>query len=161
MPGAQAVDLLDSCQIAPRYAVSEFEGYADQGNLHVDFLLSRGLPGYVPADTAAGRRTNVLKACNQLQRDFNDDSNWTRPARRGPLWWFNLLGIGLEIAGAALIVRAALRNRNRIRLLEDTWDGGSFEKLRDVVAGQAITELRGFILLAVGLLMQLLGSFAP
>lgn len=161
IPGHQAVDLLDSCGITPRYSVAQFEGHADQGNLHIEFLLNQGLPGYKPASSAAERRSNVLKACNELQRDFNNDSKWTALAKRGPLWWFNPLGIILEVAGAALLVIAALKHRAQIKSLEDTWKGGSFEKLRDVVAGQAITELRGFVLLSIGLVMQLVGTLLP
>jgi hypothetical protein len=78
IPGDRAVELLDSCNIAPRYSVNQFEGYADQGNLHIEYLLNRGLPGYVPADTAAKRRANLLRACRQLERDFNDDGKWKR-----------------------------------------------------------------------------------
>lgn len=161
IPGNQAVDLLDSCQVAQRYSVSQFEGHADQGNIHLEILLDHGLPGYEPANTAALRRANLLKACDVFLRDFNNDRKWVAPANRGSLWWLNLLGIGFEIAGATLIVIAALRNRGRIKSLEDTWNGGAVEKLRDVVAGQAITELRGFVFLAVGLFMQLIGTLVP
>ncbi|HEY0846679.1 MAG TPA: hypothetical protein VGE12_15005 [Noviherbaspirillum sp.] len=78
---------------------------------------------------------------------------------RKPLWWINEIGIVLEIIGAVLIVLAAFKTRSEIRHLPDSWDGGLTEKLRDVIADQAITERRGFILLALGLLGQLAGGF--
>jgi hypothetical protein len=78
IPGDQAVKLLDSCRIAPRYSVKQFDHHADQGNLHIEYLLNQGLPGYVPADAAAQRRANLLRACRQFERDFNDDGKWKR-----------------------------------------------------------------------------------
>lgn len=73
-------------------------------------------------------------------------------------WWLNQSGIGLEILGAMALVIEAFKNRQRIKNLENTWGGRSFEQLRDAVANQAITEFKGFVLIAIGLLLQMLGS---
>lgn len=78
IPGDEVIQLLDSCQIARRYSVTQFERADDQGNLHIEFLLNQGLPGYIPADTAPQRRANVLRACEKLLKDFNDERKWTR-----------------------------------------------------------------------------------
>lgn len=74
-------------------------------------------------------------------------------------WWINELGIVLEILGAALLVFAAFRSRKEIKDISDTWDADLAEKLRDTISGQAITELKGFVLLAVGLFLQMVGAF--
>ncbi len=74
-------------------------------------------------------------------------------------WWINETGIALEIIGAALIVLAAFRTRRQIKDIADGWDSNLAVKLRDVVSNQAITELKGFGLLAVGLFGQMIGGF--
>ena len=74
-------------------------------------------------------------------------------------WWINESGIFLEIVGAALLVVAAFKSRNRIKNIPDTWDAELAVKLRDTIAAQAITELKGFVLLAVGLVFQMAGGF--
>jgi hypothetical protein len=78
---------------------------------------------------------------------------------RSVLWWVNQGGIALEVVGAMLIVVAAFRTRGRIKYIADTWDAALAEKLRDVISDQAYTELRGFALLAIGLLCQMIGGF--
>ncbi|MBI4915938.1 MAG: hypothetical protein HY825_08820 [Acidobacteria bacterium] len=77
---------------------------------------------------------------------------------RSCYWWMNELGIILEIVGAALLVVAAFKSRNAIKDLGDTWDANLTEELRDMIASQAITELRGFVLLAFGLILQMVGG---
>ena len=74
-------------------------------------------------------------------------------------WWINESGIVLEIVGAALLVVAAFKSRNNIKNIPDTWDAELAVKLRDTIAAQAITELKGFVLLAVGLVFQMVGGF--
>lgn len=73
-------------------------------------------------------------------------------------WWINETGIVLEIVGAALLVIAAFKSRNEIMNIKDTWDANLTEKLRDVIANQAMTELNGFVLLALGLIFQMAGG---
>lgn len=80
-------------------------------------------------------------------------------ASRSLLWWVNQVGIALEIIGAMLIVIAAFQARGRIKNIADAWDTALAEKLRDVISDQAYTELRGFSLLAVGLVCQMIGGF--
>jgi hypothetical protein len=72
----------------------------------------------------------------------------------------NQLGIVIELAGAGVIVASAFRTRARIKNIEDTYDADLTTKLRDIIAGQAFTELIGFGLLAAGLLLQFLGTKA-
>jgi hypothetical protein len=80
-------------------------------------------------------------------------------SERSCYWWINESGIVLEIVGAALLVAAAFKSRNEIKNINDTWDANLTEKLRDVIASQAMTELKGFVLLALGLLFQMVGGF--
>ncbi len=75
-------------------------------------------------------------------------------------WWMNAIGILLEIVGAFVIVFSAFRTRARIKDIPDSWDADLAVKLRDIISAQAITELTGFGLLALGLLGQLLAGFA-
>lgn len=76
-------------------------------------------------------------------------------------WWINQGGIFLEIVGAALIVIAAYANREKIKDVSSGFDSGLPAKLRDIIAGQAVFELRGFGLLALGLVLQFVGGFGP
>lgn len=74
-------------------------------------------------------------------------------------WWINETGIVLEIVGAALLVVAAFESRNKIKNIPDSWDAELAVRIRDTIAAQAITELKGFVLLAVGLVLQMVGGF--
>jgi hypothetical protein len=74
-------------------------------------------------------------------------------------WWVNQVGILLEVVGAIIIVLAAFATRSKIKDIRDTYDAELPEKLRDVIANQAITELWGFGLLSTGLMGQLIGGF--
>jgi len=78
---------------------------------------------------------------------------------RGLVWWINEAGIFLEIVGAILIVFAAFRTRKHIKDIGDIWKPSLAEQLRDVISNQAFTELKGFGLLAVGLICQMIGGF--
>lgn len=80
-------------------------------------------------------------------------------AERTCFWWINEAGIVLEIIGAAWLVLAAFKSRNEIKDIPDSWDAELPEKLRNAVASQAITELYGFVLLALGLICQMIGTF--
>lgn len=76
------------------------------------------------------------------------------------LWYVNQAGIVLEVIGALIIVVSAFQARKEIKGIKDTWDAGLPEKLRDLLASQAFTELKGFGLLAIGLIMQFAGGFS-
>ena len=80
-------------------------------------------------------------------------------SERNCLWWVNEIGILLEVSGAILVVWAAFRSRKQIKDIPDSWDAELPSKLRDIIAGQAFTELKGFGLLAIGLLCQMVGGF--
>jgi hypothetical protein len=84
--------------------------------------------------------------------NFLSGRNW--------FWWVNEIGIFLEVIGAALLVSAAFRSRSQIKDIKDTWDANLTEKIRDIIADQAFTELKGFVLLAVGLVCQIIGGFS-
>ena len=77
---------------------------------------------------------------------------------RSIYWWSNAGGNLLEILGAALIVWSAFQTRSKIKSEPDSWDNELSVKLRDIVATQAYTELTGFLLLALGLVGQLIGT---
>ena len=66
----------------------------------------------------------------------------------------------LEIFGAAYLVMGAFKNRGKVKLVQNTWDGlGHLTDLKDVIIGQAKSELYGFGLLGIGLGFQLIGGF--
>jgi hypothetical protein len=75
------------------------------------------------------------------------------------LWFANQIGIVLEIIGALIIVISAFKTRAAIKNIPNSWGANLAEKLRDVISEQAYTELSGFGLLAVGLLLQFIGAF--
>lgn len=79
--------------------------------------------------------------------------------QRSWLWWVNEIGILLEIIGAAIIVVAAFKSRAATKGVQDTWDADLVTKLRDIIAAQALTELKGFVLFALGLFGQMVGGF--
>lgn len=81
--------------------------------------------------------------------------------QRSCLWWVGQLGIVLEILGAAFIVMAAYKNRKKVEQVANTWEGlGHLSDIKEAIQGQAITELRGFLLLGIGLVLQFLGGFS-
>jgi hypothetical protein len=59
---------------------------------------------------------------------------------------------------AEILVVAAFKSRNKIKDIPDTWDDELTVKLRDTIASQAITALKGFVLLAAGLVFQMVGG---
>ena len=65
----------------------------------------------------------------------------------------------LEVAGAALIVVSVFVARSKIKDVPDSYDAELAVQLRDIIANQAIRELFGFGLLALGLLLQMIGGF--
>ncbi len=73
-------------------------------------------------------------------------------------WWSNQVGIALEIIGAAIIVVGAFVSRRKIKGVPHTFGENLVEDIRDIISRQAIVELVGFGLLAVGLAMQFAGG---
>ena len=80
---------------------------------------------------------------------------------RSAFWYISHIGIVFEIVGALVIVWTAFRTRIKIQGIQDNWDSGLSERLRDMISNQAYVELAGFGLLAFGLLLQMLGGFGP
>ena len=85
--------------------------------------------------------------------------DWADAFWRNPGLWIGEVGILLEFVGASVIVVAAWRNRNALRGL----DGGfayldKMIELRDALRTQAVNEVHGFVLLAVGLALQFIGG---
>ena len=77
--------------------------------------------------------------------------------------WFIVgqFGILLEFVGALIIVVAAFRNRKKVANLNSTWEGIEYlDEVREAIQGQAITEVRGFLLLGIGLALQFIGGFS-
>ena len=74
-------------------------------------------------------------------------------------WYINQAGIILEVIGALIIVLSSFKTRNLIKDIPDSYDAELATKLRNVISNQAFTELKGFGLLAIGLVMQFIGGF--
>lgn len=73
--------------------------------------------------------------------------------------WVSELGVLLELVGAVVFVRAALRNRGTLSDLDQAFAYlDKLAEIRDAIRTQAITEVRGFVLLAVGLAFQFVGG---
>ena len=78
-----------------------------------------------------------------------------------PLWFIGQFGILLKFCGALLIVVAAFRSKKKVANLNSTWEGlAHLDEVREAIQGQAITEVRGFLLLGVGLAFQFIGGFS-
>ena len=78
---------------------------------------------------------------------------------RSLIWWINEADIFLEIVGATLIVFAAFRTSKQVKDIGDIWKPSLAEQLRDVISNQAFRELKGFALLTMGLICQMIGGF--
>ena len=77
------------------------------------------------------------------------------------LWLVGQAGIVLELVGAFVIVVAAFRQKKKVAGLNATWVGiKHLDEVRKAIQGQATTEVRGFVLLGVGLLLQFIGGFS-
>lgn len=75
-------------------------------------------------------------------------------------WYINQAGIILEVIGALLIVLSSFSTRKIIKDIPNSYDADLATILRDVISKQAFTELKGFGLLAIGLIMQFIGGFS-
>lgn len=77
------------------------------------------------------------------------------------LFWVGQTGIILEIAGAAYIVFAAYKSKQVLKNKSHTKDAADvMESTLIEVRSQYEKELKGFSLLAVGLVMQFVGGFS-
>jgi hypothetical protein len=76
------------------------------------------------------------------------------------LWLVGQFGIVLELFGALVIVVAAFRQRKKVAGINSTWAGQDLDAIREAIQGQAITEVRGFLLLGIGLALQFVGGFS-
>lgn len=72
-------------------------------------------------------------------------------------WWVNQIGILIEIAGAGYLVWCALRSRQAVMEMKTDLDSieHSVQALLDEVRGNFKNQCIGFVLLVIGLLMQL------
>jgi len=76
------------------------------------------------------------------------------------LWLLGQLGILLEIGGALYIAMSTISIHSRIgRLFVDIWGLREIPRLVGLMQGQARTDIRGFLMLAAGLLLQFIGNF--
>lgn len=77
------------------------------------------------------------------------------------LWLLGQLGILLEIGGALYIAVSTVGIHTRIgRLFLDIRGLREIPRIIGLMQGQARADIVGFLLLAVGLLLQLIGNFA-
>ena len=76
------------------------------------------------------------------------------------LWLLGQLGILLEIGGALYIAMSTISIHSKIgRLFVDIWGLREIPRLVGLMQGQARTDIRGFLMLAAGLLLQFIGNF--
>ena len=76
------------------------------------------------------------------------------------LWIISQFGILLEAAGALYIVLSAVELHERIgRLFLDIWGIREIPRIVGMMQNQTKTDIRGFLLLAGGLLLQFIGNF--
>ncbi len=79
----------------------------------------------------------------------------------GTLWLVGQVGILLEIGGALYIAAQQVSVHTRIgRLFLDIWGIREIPRLVEMMRSQARTDIRGFLLLAGGLVLQFIGNFA-
>ena len=76
------------------------------------------------------------------------------------LWLLGQLGILLEIGGALYIAMANVSVHRRVgRLFDNLWGLREIPRLVEMMQNQARTDVAGFLLLALGLLLQFVGNF--
>ena len=76
------------------------------------------------------------------------------------LWILSQFGILLEAAGALYIVMSAVELHERIgRLFLDIWGIREIPRIVGMMQNQTKSDIRGFLLLAGGLLLQFIGNF--
>lgn len=76
------------------------------------------------------------------------------------LWILSQFGILLEVAGALYIAVSAISLHERIgRLFVDIWGFTEIPRIVSMMQNQTKSDMRGFLLLAGGLLLQFVGNF--
>lgn len=76
------------------------------------------------------------------------------------LWVLGQFGILLEIGGALYIANSSFSVHQRIgRVFVDIWGIREIPSIVSTMQNQAKTDIRGFLLLAGGLLLQFIGNF--
>ena len=80
-----------------------------------------------------------------------------------PLFWtLTQAGLMLEIAGAVYIALSSIYMHKRIeRLFFNIWGFREIPKIVATMQNQTTTDIRGFVLLAIGLMLQFAGNFGP
>lgn len=106
LPSDDVMNLLDSCQVAERFTVSEYNE-SKNGAIWAELSYRDGLR-FSRADTATQLRRNVLTACKTLERDFNNDAKWIPQQNRDLLWWV----VALFVCGLVIVAWAS---RQRVR----------------------------------------------
>ena len=75
-------------------------------------------------------------------------------------WIIGQVGLLLEIAGAAYIALSSISIHRRIeRLFFDIWGFREIPRIVTTMQNQTKSDIRGFILLTVGLILQFVGNF--
>jgi hypothetical protein len=76
-------------------------------------------------------------------------------------WIIGQTGLVLEIAGAAYIALSSISVHRKIeRLFFDIWGFREIPRIVSTMQNQTKTDIRGFMLLTLGLLLQFVGNFA-
>jgi len=80
-----------------------------------------------------------------------------------PLFWtLTQVGLLLEIAGAVYIALSSIYIHKRIeRLFCNIWGIREIPKIITTMQNQTANDIRGFVLLAMGLMLQFAGNFGP
>ena len=78
-----------------------------------------------------------------------------------PLFWtLSQVGLLLEITGAMYLALSSIGMHKRIeRLFFNIWGFREIPKIVATMQNQTKTDIRGFFLLAVGLILQFAGNF--
>ena len=75
-------------------------------------------------------------------------------------WTITQVGLMLEIAGAAYIALSSISLHRKIeRLFVDIFGFREIPRIVAAMQNQTTTDIRGFFLLTVGLILQLVGTF--
>lgn len=75
-------------------------------------------------------------------------------------WIIGQVGLLLETAGAAYIALSSISVHRRIeRLFSDLWGFREIPRIIATMQSQTRSDIRGFILLTLGLMMQFVGNF--
>jgi hypothetical protein len=78
-----------------------------------------------------------------------------------PLFWtLSQIGLVLEITGAVYLALSSISMHRRIeRVFFDIWGFREIPKIITTLHNQSKTDIRGFFLLSIGLILQLAGNF--